>query len=330
MEIKTYAPVLIPTLNRSEHFKKCLESLEECSCADKTEIYVALDYPPSEKYVEGWKKNKEYLDIKRNNNHFKKLNVIYRDRNFGLYGDNSNYNALYREVAKVSDRFILTEDDNVFSKRFLEWINWGLTYFENDNSIYAICGYMHPAKLKKDIKGSYFYRHDLAAWGYGGWFKKRIPLTLELANELIKSEKVYKYEMKHMFTSYVSLLDMKKRGVEYGDAIVKAMEIDRDMYSVYPVQTFVLNKGWDGSGSHGGVRPEYLSQKMGDNLDVEFQHVSEVDETYINNTMDKFLLNNMHWYGKLLDYLVIKLYRLTGYIFNQNLIKDPIKKLVRR
>ena len=51
-----YAPVVIPTLNRFEHFKQCLESLERCNNADKTEVYVALDYPPSDKYVEGGEK----------------------------------------------------------------------------------------------------------------------------------------------------------------------------------------------------------------------------------------------------------------------------------
>ena len=60
MDIKIYAPVIILTLNRFEKFKKCLESLEACTGADKTDVYVSLDYPPSEKYVEGWKKIDSY------------------------------------------------------------------------------------------------------------------------------------------------------------------------------------------------------------------------------------------------------------------------------
>lgn len=35
MEIKQYAPVVIPTLNRYDHFKACLESLEKCRGVDK-------------------------------------------------------------------------------------------------------------------------------------------------------------------------------------------------------------------------------------------------------------------------------------------------------
>ena len=61
MKIKQYAPVVIPTLNRYKHFKACLESLEKCKYADKTNVYVSLDFPPSDKYKEGWLKISEYL-----------------------------------------------------------------------------------------------------------------------------------------------------------------------------------------------------------------------------------------------------------------------------
>lgn len=37
----THAPVGIVTPNRYEHFKQCLESLERCTGADKTEVHVA-------------------------------------------------------------------------------------------------------------------------------------------------------------------------------------------------------------------------------------------------------------------------------------------------
>ena len=57
-----FAPVIIPTLNRYEHFRKCLESLEACTGAEKTDVYVALDFPPSEKYVEGWKINMKNIE----------------------------------------------------------------------------------------------------------------------------------------------------------------------------------------------------------------------------------------------------------------------------
>ena len=52
-EIREYAPILIPTLNRYEHFKRCVESLAKCTHAEKTELVIGLDYPPSERYQKG-------------------------------------------------------------------------------------------------------------------------------------------------------------------------------------------------------------------------------------------------------------------------------------
>lgn len=89
-----YAPVIIPTLNRYEHFKRCLESLEKCTGAEMTEVYVGLDFPPSDKYVEGWKKIDIYLKEKEVNNHFKKLIVVRRETNCGVGHQFSNGSLL--------------------------------------------------------------------------------------------------------------------------------------------------------------------------------------------------------------------------------------------
>ena len=60
-----YAPVVIPTLNRYEHLKQCLESLEKCTGAEYTDVYIGVDYPPNDRYVEGWKKVDAYLQEKK-------------------------------------------------------------------------------------------------------------------------------------------------------------------------------------------------------------------------------------------------------------------------
>ena len=43
-----YAPILIPTLCRSKHFIRCIESLKKNGWAKYTDVYVALDYPAKE------------------------------------------------------------------------------------------------------------------------------------------------------------------------------------------------------------------------------------------------------------------------------------------
>ena len=62
--MKNFAPVLIPTLNRFNHFKSCLDSLRKCTYSDQTDLFIALDYPLKENHFEGYYKILNYLNTK--------------------------------------------------------------------------------------------------------------------------------------------------------------------------------------------------------------------------------------------------------------------------
>ena len=38
-----YAPVIITTLSRHKHFKKCIESLRDCYGSEMTDVFIAID-----------------------------------------------------------------------------------------------------------------------------------------------------------------------------------------------------------------------------------------------------------------------------------------------
>ena len=160
-----YAPVSIPTLNRYKHFRDCLESLEKCNGAEYTEVYVGVDYPPSPKYIEGWEKINEYLDRKIENNNFLKLVVFKREKNCGVCNPNSNSALLHKYLSERYDRFISSEDDNVFAKTFLDYMNQGLEKYKNDPKCTAICGYnyygVHSDKYDKNV----YLSHEYSALG---------------------------------------------------------------------------------------------------------------------------------------------------------------------
>ena len=60
--ISKYAPVIIPTLCRYKHLISLLQSLSNCRLADKTEVYVGLDYPSKPSHEIGHKKILDYLE----------------------------------------------------------------------------------------------------------------------------------------------------------------------------------------------------------------------------------------------------------------------------
>ena len=128
-KIKTFAAIIIPTLCRYEHLKRCVESLERCKYSENTEVYIAVDFPKSPKHEEGHGLILQYL--KTRSFRFKQTHIIIRDRNFGL-GPKGNRAMMTAEVVKTHDTFITTEDDNVFSYTFIEYMNICLSYYKKD------------------------------------------------------------------------------------------------------------------------------------------------------------------------------------------------------
>jgi hypothetical protein len=57
-----YAPIIIPTLCRFEHFKRLIVSLKRNSWARYTDVYVGIDYPPIQRYRQGWEIICNYVD----------------------------------------------------------------------------------------------------------------------------------------------------------------------------------------------------------------------------------------------------------------------------
>lgn len=163
--IMTYAPVLIPTLNRVEHLKRCLKSLEQNSIAEKTEVYISVDFPPHEKYKEGYLKVKKFLGEKHLR--FKEVHIYYQEKNLG---PGSNIEFLKDIVRDKCDRYIMTEDDNEFSHNFLEYVNKGLDLFEQDDLVIGICG-CRDTEWRDN--GSNVVKSKLfAPYGFGTWFRK--------------------------------------------------------------------------------------------------------------------------------------------------------------
>ena len=116
-----YAPIYIPTLCRSEHFIRLMESLRKNTWAKYTDVYIALDYPAKDSQKDGYNKICEYL--KEDFTEFASFNLIKRDKN---YGSSRNSKEILEYISSKYDRFIRTDDDCEFSPNFLEYINLSL------------------------------------------------------------------------------------------------------------------------------------------------------------------------------------------------------------
>lgn len=253
--ISHYAPVVIPTLNRYDHLKQCVESLAACTCADKTDLFIGLDYPPSEKYVNGWESLKKYVkEIKG----FKSVTILERKVN---YGAAKNTDELIKYISQKYDTFIYTEDDNVFSPCFLDFINKGLEKYRDDEDVVSISGYFENENFNVCVPKNNSVikvRGSFNGWGFGSWCNKYQNLcnsVVEDYRNFIFSKKIYILKLfyrKEMFKRLYFWLDNKNLDRPC-DITFSVSNYLNDKIVIYPTKPIVKNMGYDGTGENCGL-----------------------------------------------------------------------------
>ena len=251
-----YAPIIIPTLNRFEHLKQCVESLNACHNANQTEVYISVDYPPSEKYKDGHDLICNYLD--NTTFGFKQLHVIKQTHNLGIINNGSkkydNITFLMDLVNEKYDRWIFSEDDNLFAPGFLDFVNEGLEIYKEDPTVFSICGYNFYYNFRFGVNNFYRQHSDFNAWGCGFWRDKWTNMAKKDASYLKKIVfnplRVLKiWRVSNMQVSHLAGFSQKAY-FKKGDNFYTLYMIDNDMTQIMPAKSLVRNIGWDELGMH--------------------------------------------------------------------------------
>lgn len=299
-----FSPVIIPAFNRYEHLKKCVDSLAKNKFAPDTELYIGLDFPPNEKYEDGYKKVKTYISTITG---FKKINIIERNKNWGAI---ENIKDLIRIVIAKHDRFIFTDDDNEFSPCFLEYINNGLEKFKDDKTILSIQGFSYPIEYPTSESNVIKMQRYYSDWGYGIWKDRyeilRDTITQGYFDKMFYDKKQYALLKKKSRKNYIyafGLCSPEKtsfrinpirpniRPMDYTSSIFQCVN---NMYSIMPKTTLVKNNGWDNSGIHCAANSPiarlFIDQKL-DNKDTYKEFIIDEKETnLVNKKVDKSLI----------------------------------------
>lgn len=269
-----YYPVIIPTLNRFEHFKKCVESLLQCTHAEKTEIVIGLDFPPKEHYKNGYLKIKEYIPKIKG---FLKVTLFEHQHNLGAI---KNEQFLRDYAFQHYDAYIATEDDNIFSPAFLDYMNKALNAYKNNQNVAFVCAYSYP--IIWENKENVFLQHQyFSAWGFGEWKDKWLKMEKDFTTdylghylenhhnrqELFKlSEKLYRY---------ATVFSMLNKMPFHDAARCIYMAISRQN-TLMPRISLVRNIGWDGSGLNCPLKykEEFENQVLNENKTFDLNDIT--------------------------------------------------------
>lgn len=285
--INIYAPIIIPTLNRFEHLKACVESLQLCHGVEKTEIYISVDFPPSEKYEEGHAKILKYLETGLDG--FKEVFVFIQNTNLGAAG---NLSFLRDKVFQKHDRYILTEDDNIFSPCFLEYINNGLELYKDDESVWAICAYNYPIDIPNTYKhyNNFYYAQEYSAWGVGNWKDKFYKAHPYVNRDFGLFMLLHKWR-KIPWRTLRDLISSIKYDKLYGDLYRTLYLINNDYFCIFPTENLVTNNGHDGSGINCGNSRQDFFSKQPRSFEKHFSFKgspNKAENKNIRNLLDKY------------------------------------------
>lgn len=254
----TIYPVIIATLCRYEHFRKCIESLSKCTLADQTELVIGLDYPLTESHSVGYHKIVAYLDKISG---FRKVTIFKTDTNLG---SSKNFKRLYEYAYSKYDAVIMTEDDNIFSPCFLEYMNKALNIYKSDEKVLSVSGYTALTYYNRSVN-PIILTYDVSAWGTGYW-KHKSNVYFDKSPSYYKSIALSFKSMLQVYSVYPRLLSMLiymlKNNLRWGDTEKSTYNIINKVYQLRPSQSLVRNIGQDGSGLHSGVDYDIMNQEI--------------------------------------------------------------------
>jgi hypothetical protein len=248
MKASKLAPIVVFTYNRLLCTVETIEHLKKNLLAKDSDLFIYSDAP---KNIKDIKKVQEVRDYIHNIHGFKSVNIILREKNFGLR------RSIIDGVTNITNKYgkvIVLEDDLITSPFFLNFINDGLTIYEDDEEVCQVMGYSYTEKYmeKYEISDTYFIK-NISSLGWGVWarsWKVFISDTKSLLHEIQSQNLSFELNREESY-DYVGLIKNQIEGKVDSWAINWLVSTFlNNMYTLYPSKSFVRHIGISGTGTH--------------------------------------------------------------------------------
>lgn len=237
-------PIILFAFKRPNHTRQLLESLSKNSEAKDSELFVFIDGPNS---CQDENKIEEVKDIVKSRNWCGRVHVSANSQNQRMPTQViTNVSRLCAEYGKV----IVLEDDLVLSPFFLGYMNSALEYFENQEKVMEVSGYIYPIRSLSISTG--FIRGSMG-WGWGTWqraWKHFESNGRKLLANLSDSKLRYEFDFCNSYRNYALLKDQVAGRVGGWDVRWAASIFLKGGLTLCPGKSLVQNIGSDGTGTN--------------------------------------------------------------------------------
>ncbi len=249
-QISVYAPIILFTYNRSEYTERVLASINSARGANKSELFIFSDAAASDEYSSAVKEVRGVIDkFIMEMSVFRNVTVFKAETNIGLA--NSIINGV-TQIIRQYGRVIVLEDDLIVSENFIEYMNCGLDYYANNQSIWALSGYTFPMKALDSYSHDIYLAMRGSSWGWATWLDRWETVDWEVSDYgNIKFNWKRRLDFGRWGRDMPFMLDANVYGFNHSWAIRWCYsEFKQKKYTVYPKVSMVFNTGTDGSGTN--------------------------------------------------------------------------------
>lgn len=250
------SPIALFVYNRPEHLEKTIHSLSKNNLAIKSDLYIFSDGPKTAVVEQNVSIVRKFILTLEKKKIFNSVNIHFEKKNKGLA--NSIIDGV-TEVIKKYGKVIVIEDDLVFSKYFLNFMNDSLNFYEKNKEIWSINGYSPPIKIPNNYNKDIYLSYRGNSWGWATWSDRwglidwKIRDYDTFLNDKIKVNNFLRggYDLLPMLRAQMnSKIDSWAVRWCYNQSKFHK-------YSITPIKSYVANYGLDGSGTHSPITQKY-------------------------------------------------------------------------
>jgi hypothetical protein len=245
-EASQKTPIALFIYNRPAHTRVVLESLSRCRRLDECSLKIYCDGP---KRAEDAAAVNEAREVAREWAARFDAELIERDSNLGLA------RSVVNGVSQLCDthgRVIVIEDDFSLSPAFLDYMLSALDRYEDEPSVYQICGYMFP--IRHAPQPDAFFLPLTTTWGWATWSRAWRVFDWRPADaESLRDPEVRRRFNLNNAYPYAEMLERKLNGENDSWGILFWWAVFRaNGLVLHPRKSLVWNGGFDASGTHCG------------------------------------------------------------------------------
>lgn len=158
------APIVLFVYNRPRHTQRTLEALMKNRMAEESVVYIYADGPKENASPDEVAKIAEVRQVIHSQQWCREVIISEPEYNKGLA---DSIVGGVTEVINRHKRVIVLEDDIITSPGFLEYMNDALDFYEQEEKVMHITGYMYPHTEK--LPETYFFNVPYPGGGWATW-----------------------------------------------------------------------------------------------------------------------------------------------------------------